>query len=150
MRTLVYKQTHHGDPDMAGQFGICDCMVRVRAWNFEAVIGVGGVGAEPMSHGLDGKVNWIGIGPHKRAAAGKRGPIVTFDRFLFLGSEGPDFEDLAPQLAQRIYSRNVRVVMKGFSADEHAEIDKILALAKHAPPSAGGTSSGKSLKGCSS
>ena len=79
MRTLIYKRTHHGDPDVTGQFGIYDCMGRVRAWNFEAVIGVGGVGAEPTSHGLDGKVNWIGIGPHRRAVVGKRGPIVTFD-----------------------------------------------------------------------
>lgn len=150
MRTLVYKRTHHGDPDLAGQFGVYDCMGRVRAWNFEAVIGVGGIGSESMSYGLDGKVNWIGIGPHKRAAAGKRGPLVTFDRFLYLGADGPDFETLAPVLAHRIYSRNVRVVMKGFSAAEQAEVDKILALARNAPPSAGGSSPKKSLKGCSS
>jgi hypothetical protein len=112
-------------------------------------------------------VNWIGIGPHKRAAAGKRGPIVTFDRFLFLGSEGPDFETLAPELAQRIYSKNVRVLMNALSAEEQSEVDKILALAKRAPPSSAGSvpkadvsgkcvpkraalPSQKSIKGCSS
>ena len=42
MRTLIYKRTHPGDPDEKGRFGICDCMGRVRAWDFEAVIGVGG------------------------------------------------------------------------------------------------------------
>ena len=83
MRTLIYKRTHHGDPDVTGQFGICDCMGSVRRWDFDAVIGVGGVGPEPRRYGLDGKVNWIGIGPHKKAAAGKRGPIVSFDHFIF-------------------------------------------------------------------
>lgn len=58
MRTLIYKRTHHGDPDETGQFGIHDCMGRVRTWDFDAVIGVGGQGPEPRSHGLDGKVNW--------------------------------------------------------------------------------------------
>lgn len=150
MRTLIYKRTHHGDPDTRGQFGIHDCMGRVRAWKFEAVIGVGGMGSEARSHGLDGKVNWIGIGPHRRAAAGKRGPLVTFERFLFFGAAGPDFETLAPLLGHRIYSRNVRVAMNGFSAAEQAEVDKILALAEHAPPSAVRTSRKESLKGCSS
>ena len=39
MRTLIYKRTHPGDPDAKGRFGIYDCMGRVRAWDFEAVIG---------------------------------------------------------------------------------------------------------------
>jgi hypothetical protein len=149
MRTLIYKRTHHGDPDETGQFGICDCMGRVRTWDFEAVIGVGGLGPEPRSHGLDGKVNWIGIGP-RRGRWHKRGPIVTFEHYVFYGCRGPDFEKLAPGLAERIYSRNVRVIMKGLSAAEQDEVDKILLRAKHAPPSPGGTSPKKSLKGCSS
>jgi hypothetical protein len=98
MRTLIYKRTHNGDPDKTGQFGIHDCMGRVRTWAFDAVIGVGGMGAEPRSHGLNGKVNWIGIGPHKTRPA-KRGPVVTFDHFVLYGSDGPDFEKLA------LYSR---------------------------------------------
>lgn len=135
MRTLVYKRTHPGDPDAAGRFGIYDCMGRVRAWAFDAVIGVGGIGDEPASHGLDAKVNWIGIGPHKRAAAGKRGPIVTFDHFLYYGPEGPAFVARAPELAHRMYSRNVRVLMGGAKPSELREIDKLLKLAKDAPPS---------------
>ncbi len=158
MRTLIYKRTHHGDPDTTGQFGIHDCMGRVRTWDFEAVIGVGGTGPEPRSHGLDGKVNWIGIGPHKKASAGKRGPIVTFDHFVFYGCDGPDFEILAPLLADRIYSRNVRVLMKGLNKGEQEEVNRILARAKHAPPSSAGptstssakTSLGTPIKGCSS
>jgi hypothetical protein len=158
MRTLIYKRTHHGDPDMTGRFGIHDCMGRVRTWDFEAVIGVGGLGPEARSHGLDGKVNWIGIGPHKQAVAGKRGPIVSFDHFVFYGSDGPDFEHLAPLLAERIYSKNVRVLMKKLSPSEQEEVDKILLWAKNAPRSSIGTSPTSpvgtspktSLKGCSS
>lgn len=163
MRTLISKRTHQGDPDVDGRFGIHDCMGQVRTWGFEAVIGVGGIGAEPESHGLAGKVNWIGIGPHRRSAAGKRGPVVTFDHFLFFGSEGPDFENLAPQLAERIYSKNVRVLMDGLNPGERTGADKLLALAQDAPPSSDDgagrvassetcvprTPSAKAIKGCS-
>jgi hypothetical protein len=135
MRTLVYKRTHHGDPDLLGRFGIHDCMGQVRAWGFDAVIGVGGHGAEPTSQGLAGKVNWIGIGAHRTPAVGKRGPIVTFDHFVLYGSDGPDFAGLAPQLAYRIYSNNVRVIMDGLDAIEQAEVERILARVRGALPS---------------
>jgi hypothetical protein len=134
MRTLIYKRTHNGDPDEGGQFGIHDCMGQVRRWNFDAVIGVGGVGSEARSWRIDEKVNWIGIGPHKDAA-GRRGPIVTFDHFLYYGSRGPRFEELAPNLSHRIYSRNVRVLMNGLTAAEEREVEAILRLARNAPPS---------------
>jgi hypothetical protein len=62
---------------------------------------------------------------------------VTFDHFMFYGADGPDFEKLAPLLSERIYSRNVRAIMRGLSIKEQGEVDKILARAKHAPPSAG-------------
>jgi hypothetical protein len=149
LRTLIYKRTHEGDPDSTGQFGIYDCMGRVRGWKFEAVIGVGGVGAESISHGLTGKVNWIGVGPHKRSVAARRGPIVTFDRFLLLGSDGPDLEALAPQLAERIYSNNIRAIMNGLSDSEQKEVETILALAKDAPPSSARRLSRKPIQRCS-
>lgn len=82
MRTLIYKRTHPGDPDAEGRFGIHGCMGRVRNRDFEAVIGVGGIGAEPRSHEINGKVTWIGIGPHRRAGDDARAPVITFDRFL--------------------------------------------------------------------
>ncbi len=163
MRTLIYKRTHPGDPDAEGRFGIDDCMGQVRTWGFEAVIGVGGIGAKPESHGLARKVNWIGIGPH-RTEAGKRGPIVTFDHFLLHESGGPSFEKLAPQLARRMYSKNVRKLIDSLDPGEREEIEKILALAKDAPPSSAGGASrvttskkcvprtppAKAIKGCSS
>jgi hypothetical protein len=132
IRVLVYKRTHHGDPDQYGQFGINDCMGRVRARDFDAVVGVGGIGSEPRKAGIAGKVNWIGIGPHKRP--GRRGPIVTFDHFLDFGVNGPDFTHLAPRLAARMYGRNVRSTNYDVNGPRD-EIADILSLAKNALPS---------------
>lgn len=60
-RILVYKRTHNGDPNEIGEFGCNDCMGTVRDWNFDAVIGVGGISA--TSYKMDGKITWIGIHP---------------------------------------------------------------------------------------
>ena len=135
MRTLIYKRTHRGDPDTEGRFGIHDCMGRVREWSFDAVIGVGGIGVKPESQGLARKVNWVGIGSHKRAVAGKPGLIVTFDHFLLFESDGPSFPELAPNLANRMYSKNVRLLIDDLDPVECAEVENILALAKDTPPS---------------
>lgn len=165
MRTLIYKRTHKGDPGPEGWFGIHDCMGPVREWGFEAVIGVGGISAKPVKQGLAEKVNWIGIGARKTLAPGKRGPDVTFEHFRFYGSDGPRFQTLAPQLADRmLYSNNVRVLMNDLNQEEQGEVEKILDLARNHPPSfadAAGpvttsnacvprTPSAKSIKGCSS
>lgn len=164
MRTLIYKRTHPGDPDAKGRFGIHDCMGQVRTWDFEAVIGVGGIGKEPASYGLADKVNWIGIGPHKKGEPGKRGPIVTFEHFRLFGSGGPSFSKLAPKLAARMYSKNVRALMHDLDQGERREVRNILALAKSAPSSSAGgvgrvttskncasqTPSAKAIRGCSS
>lgn len=147
MRTLIYKRTHNGDPDPeTGQFGIYDCMGRVRTWDFEAVIGVGGLSAKPKA--LAGKVNWVGIKPHM-GRWHKRGPIVTFETFVFDPPGWPDFEKLAPLLAERIYSRNVRAIMKGLSAGEQEEVDRILVRAKRVRRLSVGTSPRTPVKGCS-
>jgi len=65
MRTLIYKRTHKGDPDVKGHFGVSDCMGRVRQYPFDAVIGIGGIGRELAAKGIRGKVNWTGIGAEK-------------------------------------------------------------------------------------
>jgi hypothetical protein len=139
MRTLVYKRTHHGDPDADGRFGVHGCMGRVRTWAFEAVIGIGGKRPWPEWKRLAGKVNWIGIGPRRTGATDKRGfPVVTFDHFLLFGADGTEgwtFAELAPRLAERMYTTNVRVLMDDLDEAERAEIDRVLALAKDAPPS---------------
>jgi hypothetical protein len=134
MKTLVYKRTHTGDPNAMGWFGINDCMGQVRTLKFESVIGIGGIGEEAVSHGIDRRVNWIGIGAEK-AGKGVRGPLIRFDRFVLFEKDGPNFQELAPTLAHHIYYKNVRVLTK-FTAAEQREIDRILDIAKEAAPSA--------------
>jgi hypothetical protein len=134
MRILVYKRTHKGDPDSSGCFGIEDCMGRVRGYEFDAVIGVGGISRMPTAQGIGGKVNWIGIGSRKGPTEG-RGPLVTFDHFVLYEEEGRDFRTIAPILARRMYSRNARVLFS-FNDAEQAEIACLLKLATAAPPSA--------------
>jgi hypothetical protein len=110
-------------------------MGTVRNRDFGAVIGVGGIGSQAHATGIAGQINWIGIGPHKAEAKKKRGPKITFDHFVNFGSDGPEFRKLAPMLAQRMYSRNARHVMKDLSEDEYREATNILELAMDAPPS---------------
>lgn len=133
MRTLVYKRTHSGDPDEQGRFGIHDCMGSVRGRDYGAVIGVGGTGEEPRRNGIAEKITWIGIGPHKSKGTG-RGPLVTFDHYLYFGQTGTKFSKYAPTLAAHIYGMNVRSLLN-VTTQEAAEIARILELAKDAPPS---------------
>ncbi len=134
MRTLVYKRTHNGDPSTEGEFGCNGCMGRVRSWDYEAVIGVGGQSDEPEKEGIALKLTWIGIGPHKTSVHGMDDPIVTFDHFLYYGTEGPELRSLAPHLADLMYVKKARNVMS-FNTDEQADVDKLLALAKDSDPS---------------
>lgn len=134
MRILIYKRTHNGDPDVRGRFGAYDCMGAVRDWNYDAVIGIGGIGREAQTSGIAGQVNWIGVGPQK-AYKGLRGPVVTFDHFVHFGTAGPDFRSLAPALAERVYASNIRAVLHGLSAQEWTEAKAIVGLAADAPPS---------------
>jgi hypothetical protein len=120
-------------------------MGSVRARDFEAVVGVGGIGAEPRRHGIAEKVNWIGIGPHK-TGTGSRGPVLTFDHFKWFGREGPRLASVAPVLAAHLYGRNVRSLMS-FSGAEDREVQKILDMARSAPPSPAPTENSASIEG---
>lgn len=137
LRVLVYKRTHNGDPDAFGCFGAHDCMGAVRGRDFDAVVGVGGVGSKADTSGIAGKVNWIGIGPHKVSTAGMKWPVVTFDHFLNFGKIGPKFRTLAPVLAERMYMNNIRHVMDDLTDSEYSEVIGIIGLAESAPPSPG-------------
>jgi hypothetical protein len=134
LKTLVYKRTHTGDPDRYGRFGIHGCMGRVRAWAFDAVIGIGGMGAEPTADGIDGRITWIGIGPRKVQGKDPRAPLVTFDRFILFDRQGPFLYERAPHLARRMYERGVRALLYP-SPVESKEISGLLDLARGAPPS---------------
>lgn len=137
MRVLIYKRTHRGDPDASGTFGINDCMGRVRDFAYDAVVGIGGIGREPRACGIGGKINWIGIGPHKVPAPSKKAPLVTFDHFLLYDTHGPDFVSVAPNLAKRIYDHNVRFLLDKMTPQEQNEAAAIASRAYPAPPSRG-------------
>lgn len=135
MRTLVYKRTHIGDPDENGCFGIEDCMGRVRAYDFDSVIGVGGKSSQPRSQGIAEKLNWIGLGARKKAVKNRRAPVVTFEHFILYDDKGENIHDLAPVLAGHLLVKNARVVVN-FTQAEQKEVNKILNMAKNARRSA--------------
>jgi hypothetical protein len=109
-------------------------MGRVRSLDFEAVIGLGGQGAEAESNDIAGKLNWIGVGAHKDWVEVMADPIVTFDHFLDFGTEGDDLWLVAPALAKRMYVKKARIALT-FAPQEQTEVDKLLALAETEPPS---------------
>lgn len=130
MKILVYKRTHPGDPDESGVFGVEDCMGRVRDYDYDAIIGIGGIGAEARSHGLDGRLNWVGIGPTRMPRrAGERGGRVKFKHFVLLESAGGQLMHGFPLLARRMYEGRARY-MKTFGEAETKEIKQLLAWAK--------------------
>ena len=141
MRVLIYKRTHTGDPDNTGVFGVNDCMGRVRALSYEAVLGVGGVSAEPVREGISSKITWIGIfssfGP-----INKRAPLVTFEHFLLFDENGPEFGSWAPSTAKRFYARKIRYVIHSLDPYENSELRGIIDWAiKNGSKSKGATSS---------
>lgn len=115
MRTMIYKRTHTGDPTPEGIFGLSDCMGRVRARDYDAVIGVGGLSEEPRACGIAGRITWVGVGAHRGEGipVGYRGPIVEFDRFKLFDEGGPMLDDVAPALARHLFGVHRRVVMSG-------------------------------------
>lgn len=130
-RVLIYKRTHVGDPTPEGVFGLGDCMGSVRAWNYDAVIGVGGLSAEPQACGIAGRITWVGVGAHRSESIpiGSRGPIVEFDQFKLFDEAGPMLDSLAPNLALHMFGVHRRVMMSdNLNATIQREISKILAL----------------------
>lgn len=130
IRILTYKRTHTGDPDRLGRFGIRDCMGRVRDLNFDAVIGVGGKGAEPVRCGIARKLTWVGIGPRRSFHGLGRGGLVEFDHFVLFDSAGPELIAVAPNLARLMYDRNRRFVLDSYPEAAYAEALQILNMAR--------------------
>jgi len=148
MRTLIYKRTHGGDPDPdQGVFGCHNCMGKVRAFQYDAVIGVGGKNPWPNYAGLAKKINWIGIGSQKDWET-ENPPTVTFAHFLHYGESGPLVADIAPTLASRLYTHNIRLVIDKLSTTEQDEVERILSLALGALPSRGGELSRRPMQDC--
>jgi hypothetical protein len=108
-------------------------MGAVRALEYDAVIGIGAMTPEARSHGIDGRINWIGIGPKKDWSASAmridpRGPQVRFEKFALWEDAGPPLHVETPMLARRLYERNARYVLAGLSAEEQREAESILRL----------------------
>jgi hypothetical protein len=135
MKTLIYKRTHTGDPaPETGVFGCHNCMGHVRGWRFDAAIGVGGIGAEAERNGIKGKLTWIGVGASKTGDHTK--PLVTFDHFVHFGEAGTLLRTVAPNLAKRMYDRNIRATTdSAFLPDECREVTSILDMARASGPS---------------
>ena len=135
LRILTYKRTHIGDPDEYGRFGIYDCMGRIRSYAFDAVIGVGGIGPQPKSFGIDRKINWVGVTPTRRQSPGGNGVEITFAEFLLLEESGPLLMKLAPCLAKRLYEGGARIILNDYSNLEHKEAQAIVQWTlRHRPP----------------
>lgn len=98
-------------------------MGRVRGYEYEAVIGIGGVSAEV---GIVGKIVWIGIGPKRRGDP--QAPELTFDKFLFFDTDGPAVDRLAPALAGHLYEGRARYLLN-LSPTEQREAGRLLAMA---------------------
>jgi len=148
LRVFIYKRTHEGDPDEDGCFGCCDCMGTRRAWDFDAVIGIGGIGNEAKRNGIAGKVTWIGVGAEKTPSRRFRGPLVTFDHFIiFQCEDGPDLAEIAPALARRFYVKKARHVFDDFNTKEKDEIKSLLRLGEGEPPSPWRAKHRKTAKG---
>ena len=125
MKVLVYKRTHTGDPSENGVFGESDCMGAIRNWHYDAVIGIGSIHPWEGDKGISGKVTWIGINPIRIGKNG-RGDTLKFKQFVLLDEDGPDFKELAPNLANRFYIRNARFTLKSYSDVEKKEVERVI------------------------
>ncbi len=150
---LIYKRTHIGDPNPDGVFGCADCLGSIRGRSFDSVIGLGGIGAEAQSHGIAGKINWIGIGARKTPSSkyGSSKPYVTFDHFWLKNHRGPKVASIAPGIAKHMYEVNRRSIMSdSLPANLYQEVMEILSLAKEAPGSSQNRGPHKKPQRCAS
>lgn len=122
LKVLIYRRTQMYDPCQCGIFGICDCMGKVRSWDYNAVIGIGAKDAEDDN--ISYKLTWVGINAHKQNSLTIgvdkkckykeckevdikyqfRGPLVTFKHFCLVNEKGPMLSDCAPLLYQHMFT----------------------------------------------
>ena len=133
MKIGVYKRTHAGDPCICGIFGANDCMGSQRRRNYEAVLGIGGSTAPS---GMVGRLTWVGIRPSKWEDPSKRGPLVTFDHFCLMDSDGPKLAECAPTLWDEV--KNIRRGIKsseGLTQTAQTELHTLINEYQKCPPS---------------
>jgi hypothetical protein len=140
MTTLIYRRSHSDDPDpeTGGIFGINGCMKSVRSYKFDAVIGVGGKFPWPDYKGIAKKLNWVEIGPKKVGTHEDGHPQWAFEYFLYYGEKGPLLEKEYPKLAKYMFDLG-NIPRQGYDGrlpeEVRDDVQKILDLAKDAPPS---------------
>lgn len=167
MRVLVYRRTHRGDPDNINrEFGYWDCMGQVRDWQYDAVIGIGGVKPWPGDEAIQKRLTWVGIGrvqdgqQHRRAATGQdmkrmraenkefagfRGSIVSFETFVLWDENCPSIEKHYSALFNYMFSQGKiphAAIFDLSCNDENdsnikQDLQKILDLAKETYQSGG-------------
>lgn len=129
---LIYKRTHIGDPDKNGIFGINNCMGNVRDWEFDAVIGVGGIAPWKGNEDIAKKINWIGIGANKSKVERYKNSVISFEKFYLFDEKGILLENIAPKLAHYMYSNNIRIVKStSLNEEEIVEVKNILETTKN-------------------
>lgn len=136
MRVLIYKRTHRGDPDDKGIFGNQDCMGRIRNWNYDAVIGIGGKTTFKGDEGIKYKINWIGLIPQRIKSKNKRGDDVGFSHFALFEEKGKEIPLHYPRLSSYMYESRKRFDMASkLPEDVYIEVTEILDSVKSYPSS---------------
>lgn len=146
MKILVYRRDHTGDPNNETKtFGINDCMGSKRDWEYDAVIGIGGL--KPSCIGIKEKITWVGITPtsrndatkddiermkaHNPAFKGFRGRLVTFKKFCSWDEDGKPVKDHYPRLYQYMFEEGKAPrAAKNFPEDVYAELREIVNMAE--------------------
>jgi len=136
MRVLIYKRTHKGDPDEKGIFGNQDCMGRIRNWNYDAVIGIGGKTTFKDDEDIKYKINWIGLEPKRFKSETKRGDYVTFSHIGLFEEKGKEIDLHYPNLFAYMYNSRKRFDMTTeLPQDVYKEVMEILDSVKNYPSS---------------
>ena len=136
MKVLIYKRTHKGDPDNNGVFGNQDCMGKIRNWDYDAVIGIGGNAPWKEDADIKHKINWIGLDPKKINSPNKRGDVVVFSHFELYEETGVNIHETFPNLFEYMYGTRKRFDMSSDIPEEvFEEVKQILDSIKNSPSS---------------
>lgn len=136
MKVLIYKRTHKHDPNTEGVFGNQDCMGRVRNFNYDAVIGIGGKAPWKVDEDIKHKINWIGLEPKKIPSPKLRGDKVVFSHFALYEEKGVNIKENFPNLFEYMYGSRKRFDMSSdLPKDVFEEVKAILDTIKDYPAS---------------
>lgn len=91
-------------------------MGRIRNYNYDAVIGIGGKSTLKNDSEIKYKINWIGLGPKridptKIGDYGKRGNLVVFNHFELYDEKGKNIKEHYPCLFNYMYVERKRFDM---------------------------------------